>query len=57
VLDVDGRDGCRTLPWTRSAGWTNPWLPLGDTSRNVEDERADACSILNYVRELIAARS
>src|SRR5204863_9293500 len=37
------RDGCRTpLPWTRSgAEWRDPWLPLGDTTRNVEDQRAD----------------
>src|SRR2546430_16818877 len=32
------------------------WLPLADTSRNVEDERADPASTLSYVRELIALR-
>ena len=36
------RDGARTpMPWTRDGGWTDPWLPLEDTSRNVEAERAD----------------
>ena len=57
VLDVDGRDGCRTpIPWTREGGWRNPWLPLGDTARNVEDERRDPGSILNFTRDLIGRR-
>jgi alpha-glucosidase len=52
------RDPERTpLPWTRSGEeWRSPWLPLADTTRNVEDERADRASTLNYVRELIAWR-
>jgi len=52
------RDPERTpLPWTRSgAEWPAPWLPLADTSRNVEDERVDPASTLSYVRELIALR-
>jgi alpha-glucosidase len=52
------RDGCRTpLPWTRSgAEWRDPWLPLVDTSRNVEDQRADPDSTLAYTRRLIEAR-
>ena len=52
------RDPERTpLPWTRSgAEWTDPWLPLNDTSRNVEDELADPTSILNHARALIEAR-
>jgi alpha-glucosidase len=52
------RDPERTpLPWTRSGDeWRNPWLPLADTTRNVEDQRADPASTLNYVRELIAWR-
>ncbi len=51
------RDPCRTpMPWTRSGGWTDPWLPLEDTSRNVEDERVDPASTLNFTRDLIALR-
>ena len=52
------RDPERTpLPWTRAgAEWREPWLPLGDTSRNVEDQRADSGSTLNYTRDLIARR-
>jgi alpha-glucosidase len=57
VLDVHDRDGCRTpLPWTRDGGWRDPWLPLGDTTRNVEDEVADPDSILAFVRDVIARR-
>jgi alpha-glucosidase len=57
IRDVAGRDGCRTpLPWTREGGWTDPWLPLGNTARNVEDQRNDPRSILNFVREMIARR-
>jgi alpha-glucosidase len=52
------RDPERTpLPWTRSgAEWTAPWLPLADTSRNVEDQRADDGSTLHFVRDLISWR-
>jgi alpha-glucosidase len=52
------RDPSRTpIPWTRSGDeWRDPWLPLADTSRNVEDERADPGSTLHYVRDLIARR-
>jgi alpha-glucosidase len=57
VLDVHDRDGCRTpLPWTPEGGWHDPWLPLGSTARNVEDELADANSILSFVRSVIARR-
>jgi alpha-glucosidase len=60
VLDLADppRDPERTpLPWTRSgAEWPDSWLPLTDTSRNVEDQDADPGSILNYTRELIRAR-
>ena len=57
IRDIDDRDGCRTpLPWTREGGWSEPWLPLGDTVRNVEDQRGDPDSILNFVRETIAMR-
>jgi alpha-glucosidase len=52
------RDPERTpLPWTRSgAEWVDPWLPLEDTSRNVEDQEADPGSTLHYTRDLIRAR-
>ena len=45
------------MPWTPSgAEWQSPWLPLSDTSRNVEEQRADPASTLNYVRKLIERR-
>jgi alpha-glucosidase len=53
------RDPARTpMPWTRErgGGWKDPWLPLEDTSRNVEDERADRGSTLHFTRDLIALR-
>jgi alpha-glucosidase len=52
------RDPERTpLPWTRSgAEWVDPWLPLSDTRRNVEDQDHDPGSTLNYTRNLIRAR-
>jgi alpha-glucosidase len=60
ILDIADppRDPGRTpLPWTRSGGeWHEPWLPLTDTTRNVEDERSDPCSTLHYTRELIECR-
>ena len=55
---VPSRDPCRTpMPWTREGGWKDPWLPLEDTSRNVEDQRADPGSTLNFTRDLIALRT
>ncbi len=59
VLDVaePSRDPGRTpMPWTRAGGWTDPWLPLTDTSRNVEEQRADHGSTLHFTRELIGLR-
>jgi alpha-glucosidase len=60
ILDVarPARDPERTpMPWTRSGSeWVDPWLPLADTSRNVEDLQADSRSTLSYVRELIERR-
>src|SRR5262249_33551076 len=59
ILDVaePPRDPCRTpIPWTRAGGWTDPWLPLQDTTRNVEDQRADPSSTLNFTRDVIALR-
>jgi alpha-glucosidase len=52
------RDPERTpLPWTPTGEeWRKPWLPLGSTKRNVEDQRADPGSTLHYVRDLIARR-
>jgi alpha-glucosidase len=52
------RDPERTpVPWTATgAEWQSPWLPLTDTSRNVEAQRADPGSTLWYVRDLIARR-
>jgi alpha-glucosidase len=59
-LDIaaPSRDPERTpLPWTRSGEeWRDPWLPLTDTKRNVDDQRADDSSTLHYVRELIRER-
>ena len=60
VVDVADppRDPERTpMPWTPTgAEWQNPWLPLADSTRNVEEQRADPASTLNYVRELIEQR-
>jgi alpha-glucosidase len=51
------RDPCRTpMPWTRAGGWNDPWLPLEDTSRNVEDQRSDPGSTLTFTHDLIALR-
>jgi alpha-glucosidase len=51
------RDPCRTpMPWTPAGGWKDPWLPLEDTSRNVESQRADPLSTLHLTRDLIALR-
>jgi glycosidase len=44
------------MPWTLQGGWQDPWLPLGDTTRNVDDQRADPSSTLNFTRDLIALR-
>jgi alpha-glucosidase len=56
-----GRDRGRTpMPWTRTGGFTvkgaEPWLPLGDTERNVADQRGDPTSTLHLCRDLIAIR-
>jgi alpha-glucosidase len=57
IRDVGDRDGCRSpIPWTRDGGWDDPWLPLGDTTRNVEDQQRDPSSILEFVRSTIALR-
>jgi len=59
TLDVADppRDPCRTpMPWTRAGGWSEPWLPLEDASRNVEDQRSDPTSTLAFTRDLVGLR-
>jgi alpha-glucosidase len=59
VLDIaePSRDPGRTpMPWTRLGGWVDPWLPLEDTTRNVEEQRADPGSTLCFTRDLIELR-
>ena len=63
VRDVGGRDPCRTpMVWqdVEGAGFTEPgvepWLPIGDRSRNVAAQRDDPGSILTLTRDLIALR-
>ena len=58
-----GRDAMRTPMHWRDApggGFTGPgvvpWLPLGDTARNVADQRSDPGSVLTFTRDLIALR-
>jgi alpha-glucosidase len=58
-----GRDGCRTpMPWdaTTNAGFSTgkPWLRvIADyASVNVESERRDPNSLLNFYRQLLALR-
>jgi len=57
------RDPVRTpMPWRDApgAGFTRagvePWLPIGDLSRNVESQRADPGSVLHLTRDLNALR-
>jgi alpha-glucosidase len=60
ILDLatPSRDYERTpMPWTRDGReWENPWLPLSDTSRNVEDQEDDPNSVLTWTRHLIQER-
>jgi alpha-glucosidase len=54
-----GRDPERTpMQWTRNGGFTGgtPWLPYGDLTRNVEDQRRDAGSTFSLYRKLLRAR-
>jgi alpha-glucosidase len=56
ALDVHGRDGARTpIPWG-DAEWREPWLPLGENTRSVAEQRADPRSVLSFTRELIGLR-
>ena len=61
--DMAGRDPCRTpMAWRddEGGGFTEagvePWLPIGDRSRNVEAQRGDPGSILTLTQDLIALR-
>jgi alpha-glucosidase len=60
ILDLatPSRDYERTpMPWTRDGReWESPWLPLSDTSRNVEDQEDDPNSVLTWTRHLIQDR-
>jgi alpha-glucosidase len=58
-----GRDRARTpMPWTDEphVGFTlpdvEPWLPVGDRSRNVAGQYGDPGSILNLTRDLLSLR-
>ncbi len=58
-----GRDGCRTpMPWSEglNAGFSSarPWLRVNPdyATVNVESERQDPNSLLNYYRQLLAFR-
>ncbi len=58
-----GRDGGRTpMQWSAEAGagftepGVEPWLPFGDLSVNVADQRDDPASTLHFCRDLIALR-
>jgi alpha-glucosidase len=50
------------MPWRDVPGGgftepdTPPWLPLGDTTGNVEDQRAEPTSMLRLARDVIALR-
>jgi alpha-glucosidase len=52
------RDPERTpMPWTAGGEeWRDPWLPLANTTRNVETQRSDPESTLAFVRGLIEWR-
>jgi len=52
------RDYERTpMPWTHDGReWSDPWLPLTDLTRNVEEQEADPSSVLNWTRELVRER-
>jgi len=63
VRDIAGRDPARNpMIWANvdGAGFTEPgvepWLPIGDRSRNVAAQRDDPGSILTLTRDLIALR-
>ena len=58
------RDGARTpMPWENCScggfGSETPWLPIGtaNAARSVEAQDADAASLLNHTRALLALRN
>ena len=52
------RDPERTpMPWSENGSeWRDPWLPLTETSRNVETQQRDPASTIGFVRSLITWR-
>jgi alpha-glucosidase len=62
AVDPGGRDGCRApIPWSAAPphGWSaEPWLPFPPdaAARSLERQRADAGSVLQLYRRLLAAR-
>jgi len=57
IADPSRDPGRTPVPWTRSAEeWRKPWLPLGSTERNVEEQLADPGSTLSFTRGLIERR-
>ena len=56
VLDVDDRDGARTpMPWG-DVDWRKPWLPFGDNTATVAEQRDDPASTLRFCHDAIALR-
>ncbi len=54
-----GRDPERTpMQWTRTGGFSNsePWLPYGDLTKNVQQQEKDAESMLALYKKLIWTR-
>ncbi|TDE46209.1 alpha-amylase [Nonomuraea mesophila] len=54
-----GRDGCRVpLPWTRTSGWTRPWLPIPEewAELSVEAQQGVAGSTLELYRTALRLR-
>lgn len=60
-LAIASRDNARTpMPWNSKGGFTTgkPWMAMNPNfpSINVEDEKKDTQSVLNYYRQLIQLR-
>ena len=43
------------MPWG-DAEWRDPWLPSGENTRTVADQRDDSSSVLNFCRDLLQLR-
>ena len=57
VADPSRDPGRTPMPWTPGGEeWDDPWLPLSDTTRNIEEQRVDPGSTLSFTRDLIALR-